>query len=76
MPESAKSEEVVELDTCFRELIRGMDLSLFGEWERLRDPNFAAVNAADKPARPPTFDITRDDADFRGWNVRRCNAVH
>jgi superfamily II RNA helicase len=65
VPESAKTEEVVEMEDYFRELIRGIDSSLLEEWERLRNPDFIAAEAADKPARPMAFDITRDVASFR-----------
>lgn len=65
VPESYKSESVVEMELYFRELIRGIDSSLLEEWERLRDPEFAASEpAADKPARPSTYDVTRDRAAF------------
>lgn len=67
VPDSAKTDEVVEMEIYFRELIRGIDSSLLEEWERLRNPDFVAadVAGADKPARPASFDITRDAAGFR-----------
>jgi superfamily II RNA helicase len=65
VPESAKTEPVVEMEEYFRELIRGIDSSLLEEWERLRNPEFVAADAADKPARPSVFDVTRDAAAFR-----------
>lgn len=66
VPEAAKTEAVVEMEEYFCELIRGIDSSLLEEWERLRDPNFAAEEATEtKPARPATFDVTRDAASFR-----------
>lgn len=65
VPSSAKTDEVIELEDYFRELIRGIDSSLLEEWERLRNPDFVAAEGADKPARPSTFDITRDTASFR-----------
>jgi superfamily II RNA helicase len=67
VPTSAKTEQVAEMEDYFRELIRGIDSSLLEEWERLRNPDFVAADAAgaDKPARPATFDITRDTAAFR-----------
>lgn len=65
MPESAKSEAVVEMEDYFRELIRAIDSSLLEEWERMRNPEFVAAETADKPARPTTFDITRDTAAFQ-----------
>jgi superfamily II RNA helicase len=66
VPATAKSEDVNEMEDYFRELIRGIDSSLLEEWERMRNPDFVAVEiAGDKPARPATFDITRDAAAFR-----------
>jgi superfamily II RNA helicase len=65
VPESAKTEAVVEMEDYFRELIRGIDSSLLEEWERLRHPGFVAPEATDKPARPATFDVTRDRAAFQ-----------
>ncbi|MDP1579376.1 MAG: DUF3516 domain-containing protein [Candidatus Didemnitutus sp.] len=62
VPESAKSESVLEMEEYFRELIRAIDSSLLEEWERLRNPEFVAAESADKPARPTSFDITRDTA--------------
>jgi superfamily II RNA helicase len=66
VPDAAKTEEVVEMETYFRELIRGIDSSLLEEWERLRNPDYVAAELADdKPARPSSYDITRDVAGFR-----------
>jgi superfamily II RNA helicase len=66
VPDDAKSEDVVEMELYFRELIRGIDSSLLEEWERMRNPDFVAEElAADKPARPSSFDITRDVSAFQ-----------
>jgi len=65
VPDGAKTEDVVEMEIYFRELIRGIDSSLLEEWERLRNPGFVAAEATDKPARPATVDVTRDAAGFR-----------
>jgi hypothetical protein len=67
VPATVKTEEVVEMEEYFRELIRGIDSSLLEEWERLRNPDFIAaeIAGADKPARPASFDITRDTPAFR-----------
>lgn len=64
VPEAAKTEPVVEMEDYFRELIRGIDSSLIDEWERLRNPDFIAADTTDKPARPASFDVTRDRAAF------------
>ena len=65
VPDSAKTPEVVEMEDYFRELIRGIDSSLLDEWERLKNPEFIAAEIEGKPARPKTFDITRDPEAFR-----------
>ena len=65
VPDSAKTDEVVEMEDYFRELIRGIDSSLIDEWERLKNPEFVATDAAEKPVRPASYDITRDAAGFR-----------
>lgn len=66
VPDSAKTEEVAEMEVYFRELIRGIDSSLLEEWERMKNPDWVATAVSDeKPARPTTFDITRDEAAFR-----------
>lgn len=69
VPTAAKTDEVIEMEDYFRELIRGIDSSLLEEWERLRNPDFIAAattgDGSDKPARPASFDLTRDVASFR-----------
>ncbi len=65
VPAAAKTEPVTEMEDYFRELIRGVDSSLLDEWERLMNPEFIAAEAGEKPARPASFDITRDAAAFR-----------
>ena len=65
VPDAAKTEPVVEMEEYFRELIRGIDSSLLDEWERLKNPDFVAIELAAKPARPASFDITRDAVAFR-----------
>lgn len=65
VPVAAKTEAVIEMEDYFRELIRGVDSSLLEEWERLRNPELVVAEAADKPARPASYDVTRDRAGFR-----------
>ncbi len=69
VPDAAKTADVLEMETYFRELIRGIDNSLLEEWERMRNPNFAVAGAdaatPDKPARPANYDITRDAIGLR-----------
>jgi superfamily II RNA helicase len=67
VPDSAKTEDVAEMEVYLRELIRGVDASLLEEWERLKNPDWVTpdMGNSDKPARPSSFDITRDIAGFR-----------
>jgi hypothetical protein len=53
------------MEDYFHELIRGIDSSLLDEWEKLRNPDFVAVELEGKPARPASFDLTRDTDAFR-----------
>jgi hypothetical protein len=55
---------VIEMEDYFRELIRGIDSSLLEEWEKLRNPEFIAAEVEGKPARPASFDLTRDRPAF------------
>jgi len=64
VPDAFKTPEVIEMEDYLRELIRGIDSSLLEEWERLRNPDYIAAETSDKPARPSSFDITRDKAAF------------
>lgn len=66
VPDGFKTEPVLEMEAYFRELIRGIDSSLVEEWERMKDPNWVTEETSgEKPARPSSFDITRDRAVFR-----------
>ncbi|MBL9186986.1 MAG: DUF3516 domain-containing protein [Opitutaceae bacterium] len=67
VPAAAKTEAVIEMEDYFRELIRGIDSSLLEEWERLKNPDLAitTTDADVKPARPSSYDLTRDEAAFR-----------
>ncbi len=65
VPAEFKTEPVLEMEEYFGELIRGIDSSLLEEWERMRNPDFVAPEASDKPARPSNFDITRDLPAFQ-----------
>jgi superfamily II RNA helicase len=69
VPDALKTEPVLEMEVYFRELVRGIDSSLLEEWERLRDPERASArgetSVAEKPARPTSFDVTRDVPSFR-----------
>ena len=65
VPDGAKTEPVREMEDYLRDLIRAVDASLVEEWERLRDPAYVPVEVAGQPARPSSFDVTRDRASFR-----------
>ena len=67
VPDSVKTDEVAEMEAYFRELIRGVDASLIEEWEKMKDPEWIAAEGrgAEKPARPASYDVTRDETSFR-----------
>ena len=69
VPDSAKNETLHDMEQYLGALIRQVDSSLIEQWEKLRNPDFAAT--AEKELRPPgaeeaAADITRDQKTFRG----------
>ena len=67
VPDSAKNEQVREMELYLGTMIRQVDSSLLDEWEKLRDPNYRPN--ATKEVRPPgaeaaALDITRDSKAF------------
>ncbi|RFC44924.1 MAG: Superfamily II RNA helicase/Superfamily II RNA helicase [Verrucomicrobia bacterium] len=69
VPDSAKNETLQDMEQYLGALIRQVDSSLIEQWEKLRNPNYAATT--EKELRPPgaeeaAADITRDSKTFRG----------
>jgi superfamily II RNA helicase len=67
VPDSAKSEQVLEMELYLGSMIRQVDSSLLDEWEKMRDPNYQ--RAETKEVRPPgaeeaAADVTRDAKVF------------
>ncbi|HYG23151.1 MAG TPA: DUF3516 domain-containing protein [Verrucomicrobiae bacterium] len=67
VPESAKNDQVHEMEVFLGSMIRQVDSSLLDEWEKMRNPNFQPAEA--KEIRPPgadeaAADITRDTRAF------------
>ncbi|MEO8427147.1 MAG: DUF3516 domain-containing protein [Verrucomicrobiota bacterium] len=67
VPDTAKSDEVREMELYLGAMIRQVDSSLMDEWEKMRDPNYQ--RAETKEVRPPGAeeaeqDVTRDTKAF------------
>src|SRR6185436_11004325 len=67
VPDSAKNDQVREMELYLGTMIRQVDSSLLDEWEKMRDPNYRPDEA--KEVRPPgaeeaAQDITRDTKAF------------
>src|SRR5262245_5334991 len=67
VPDSAKNEQVREMELYLGSMIRQVDSSLLDEWAKMRDPNYQ--RAETKEVRPPGAeeadkDITRDTKAF------------
>lgn len=67
VPDSAKNDQVREMELYLGTMIRQVDSSLLDEWEKMRDPNYRPSEA--KEVRPPgaeeaAQDITRDTKAF------------
>jgi hypothetical protein len=68
VPDTAKTEPLLEMELYLGSLIRQVDSSLLEQWERIRNPEFQPVTSAE--LRPPgaeeaLADITRDPKAFR-----------
>ena len=64
VPPAAKTEEVLEAESYFESMLRGIDSSLLDEWERLRDPDYVPeVSGAEAP--PKKIPITRNREAFQ-----------
>jgi hypothetical protein len=67
VPDTAKNDQVQEMEVYLGTIIRQVDSSLLDEWEKMRDPNYQP--SASKEVRPPgaeeaAADITRDAKAF------------
>jgi superfamily II RNA helicase len=67
VPDTAKNDQMREMELYLGTMIRQVDSSLLDEWEKLRDPNY--LPGETKEVRPPgaeeaAFDITRDAKMF------------
>ncbi len=67
VPDTAKNDQVREMELYLGTMIRQVDSSLLDEWEKMRDPNYQ--RAETKEVRPPgaeeaAADITRDVKAF------------
>jgi hypothetical protein len=64
VPESLKTEELIDLEEWLGELVRQTDSSLLDEWEQLSDPAAAATVAVQAGERPPP-PVTANARAFR-----------
>jgi superfamily II RNA helicase len=67
VPDTAKNDQVREMEIYLATMIRQVDSSLLDEWEKMRDPNYQ--RAETNEVRPPgaeeaAADITRDTQAF------------
>jgi len=67
VPDTAKNDQVREMELYLGTMIRQVDSSLLDEWEKMRDPNYQRAEAQE--IRPPgaeeaAADITRDTKAF------------
>ncbi len=64
VPPAAKTEQVLEAESYFESMLRGIDSSLLDEWERLRNPDYVPeVSDAEAPAKK--IPITRNRKAFQ-----------
>lgn len=69
VPDSAKTEEVRDMESYLGEMLRRVDSSLLEEWERLKNPEFKAAETSEAEAFGKDKleeDVTRDHKAFLG----------
>jgi len=77
VPESYRDEALDDVIAFLRATVRGVDSSLLDEWERMRDPSFAAaVAAAPHPEELLAAVPRAPDADPRAFAARVRNELH
>jgi superfamily II RNA helicase len=68
VPDTVKTDTILEVELYLRDLLRNVDSSLLDEWERMRDPSYRPAEAGGLDMRPPRPeeppDITRDTKAF------------
>lgn len=64
VPPTMKTEEVLEAESYFETMLRGIDSSLLDEWERLRDPDYVPVESSGTEAPGKKIPITRNREAF------------
>ena len=67
VPDTVKTDTILEMELYLRDMLRQVDSSLLEEWERMRDPSYqpAGSGADMRPARPEEPpDVTRDTKAF------------
>jgi superfamily II RNA helicase len=72
VPAPAKTPEVEEIEVFLRAMVKAVDSSLLDEWERMRNPEAAALMPAPVESEPAPADITRDE---RAFTVLLRNAI-
>jgi hypothetical protein len=75
VPDSAKNDQVREMELYLSTMIRQVDSSLLDEWEKMRDPNFQ--RAETKEVRPPGAEAAEQDItrDVKGFTAAIRNRI-
>jgi superfamily II RNA helicase len=90
VPETAKTDALLEIELYLRDMLRGVDSSLLDEWERMLDPAYRppeALPAARAQGAERPYDLARDRRAFtaairarvfaflRAWSIGRDEAA-
>jgi hypothetical protein len=68
VPDTVKTDTILEMELYLRDMLRQVDSSLLDEWERMRDPSYQPRGTGGLDLRPPrpdeAPDVTRDTKAF------------
>ena len=76
VPESYRTDEVLDVIAFLRATVRGVDSSLVDEWEKMRDPAYQARAVDPRAAVTETLGPPPPWADARGFAARLRNELH
>jgi superfamily II RNA helicase len=76
VPESYRTDELLDAIAFLRQTVRGVDSSLIDEWEKLRDPAYQARAFDPRAAVAETLGPPPPWADARAFAARLRNELH
>jgi hypothetical protein len=79
VPDSSKTDEVLEIEWYFKSMVRGVDASLAEDWERMRDPSYVPLGRTEgsgtEVQSTHTHDCHRGPSRIHGGHPRGSSVL-